>query len=659
MRFRFKVVSTLLVVVLLTQLFPLSVWASDIVVKGESGTAATNTASLTANTAEGEPYVVNEVESLRSEDQKHYRLSDGSYIAVSYDGAVHYQDDTGMWKEIDNTLSLKTFSIPGAAEELYIRREYQTVNGREVRRFAESLQQDGYLFSIASGEYRLDVSAVLAESDIGETAKPLLPPEEQLPEDEDPSVMPTINVNAESELDETQEPILEAAEPLDPEGEQVEVSENPEQETTEDEQTIPTEEGVTSEAPVVKETLPVLDEDTEIPFEKIEAVVLNPQRLEDTMTPEEIQKLPLSQQAAPQKFISKVSYADVWDDTDIVYETVGFNVKENIVVNAPQAQYTYEFQLEMDGLLPVENEDGSISLCTAQGSAVFLIPAPLMTDANGAQSEEVHYTLTPTQDGYQLTVVADPAWINAPERAFPVTIDPSVYLEGNNINKNIITSYVSSNSPTTPVSDIKRFVRAGRDNVGTYKGFIYFKNLPEIPDGCVVTSAQLNLYKTLYYGSTFYATLYEGTIQASYSDIETYLTGLTWNRHLTEISYGGSSSAENRTALSNCICRPGNAYLHDHYWDITRAAQTWYHSLSTAKPLLVMDGGGQAPAGRPPLPVMPTIRAIRCICRKLLCIIRTQLEQRVFTAITRSVSAGPELLLSMILRWRCRWKVPC
>ena len=76
MRFRFKVVSTLLVVVLLTQLFPLSVWASDIVVKGESGTAATNTASLTANTAEGEPYVVNEVESLRSEDQKHYRLSD-------------------------------------------------------------------------------------------------------------------------------------------------------------------------------------------------------------------------------------------------------------------------------------------------------------------------------------------------------------------------------------------------------------------------------------------------------------------------------------------------------------------------------------------------------------------------------------------------------
>lgn len=76
-------------------------------------------------------YVVGEDESLRKENEKHFRMSDGSYIAAVYPEAVHYLE-AGEWKEIDNTLSLTddgyvnaendfevTFSSDRNSNELY------------------------------------------------------------------------------------------------------------------------------------------------------------------------------------------------------------------------------------------------------------------------------------------------------------------------------------------------------------------------------------------------------------------------------------------------------------------------------------------------------------------------------------------------------------
>ena len=38
-----------------------------------------------------------EVEELRDESVKHFRLEDGSYIAAQYDVPVHYLDENGEW----------------------------------------------------------------------------------------------------------------------------------------------------------------------------------------------------------------------------------------------------------------------------------------------------------------------------------------------------------------------------------------------------------------------------------------------------------------------------------------------------------------------------------------------------------------------------------
>ena len=49
---------------------------------------------------------VAEITSLRTANTKHFRLSDGTYTAVSYAEPVHRQDANGAWQDIDNTLTL-------------------------------------------------------------------------------------------------------------------------------------------------------------------------------------------------------------------------------------------------------------------------------------------------------------------------------------------------------------------------------------------------------------------------------------------------------------------------------------------------------------------------------------------------------------------------
>ena len=51
-----------------------------------------------------------EVESLREENVKHFRLEDGTYRAISYDRPVHIKDENGNWQEIDNTLALNNIA---------------------------------------------------------------------------------------------------------------------------------------------------------------------------------------------------------------------------------------------------------------------------------------------------------------------------------------------------------------------------------------------------------------------------------------------------------------------------------------------------------------------------------------------------------------------
>lgn len=48
-----------------------------------------------------------EDETKRTQKEKHFKLSDGSYLAVQYDEPVHFLSEEGTWREFDNALSFE------------------------------------------------------------------------------------------------------------------------------------------------------------------------------------------------------------------------------------------------------------------------------------------------------------------------------------------------------------------------------------------------------------------------------------------------------------------------------------------------------------------------------------------------------------------------
>ena len=71
----------------------------------------------TADNPVAEAEIIGEDISKREESVKHFKMSDGSWLAASYPDVVHYKTSEGDWVEIDNTLHAKTLelSVPMAA----------------------------------------------------------------------------------------------------------------------------------------------------------------------------------------------------------------------------------------------------------------------------------------------------------------------------------------------------------------------------------------------------------------------------------------------------------------------------------------------------------------------------------------------------------------
>lgn len=67
---------------------------------------------------ESAPEIIGEVENLRnSDDVKHFRLSDGTYIAAKYGVPVHYYDN-GKWIDYDNSF-VENNSLDSKGEKEY------------------------------------------------------------------------------------------------------------------------------------------------------------------------------------------------------------------------------------------------------------------------------------------------------------------------------------------------------------------------------------------------------------------------------------------------------------------------------------------------------------------------------------------------------------
>ena len=111
----FRLCSMLLALVMLFNMLPTNAFAADL------STTKTENAAEPSNE---KVQILGEDESLRTVTQKHFRMSDGSFLAVDYGVPVHYLSESDTWQEINNVpdLSAKTNAYTarnGSAETNY------------------------------------------------------------------------------------------------------------------------------------------------------------------------------------------------------------------------------------------------------------------------------------------------------------------------------------------------------------------------------------------------------------------------------------------------------------------------------------------------------------------------------------------------------------
>lgn len=189
-----------------------------------------------------------------------------------------------------------------------------------------------------------------------------------------------------------------------------------------------------------------------------------------------------------------VVYDNIFKDIKFEYAVEGSTVKENIQLDSYQGMNTFYFELDVNDLKAIEQDDGSIHFVDDKNEFVFLIERPYMFDSNhnvgeeGVISHEITQDIQKTETGYLLTLTASEDYLTDPARVYPVTIDP--WIDVFQAEDTFVASNTSYNYHNTDYLFV-----GNHSTIGKTRSLLKF-NLPNIPNG-KVTGATLGLYQSV------------------------------------------------------------------------------------------------------------------------------------------------------------------
>ena len=280
---------------------------------------------------------------------------------------------------------------------------------------------------------------------------------------------------------------------------------------------------------------------------------------------------------------SRIIYEDILDGVDLEYIVVSNNVKENIIVKEQKDAYSYSFTLELNNLSASLSATGDIEITDPDsGEILYIIPAPVVYDANMTYASETdaYYTLeTIGQSKYCLTITANAVWMNASDRAFPVTIDPAIYHGGYGMQQ-MCDTCVSQNYPTS-VYGSRTYLKVGYDSANAnLKAYVAMRSLPTLPAGSMISKANLNLtYNGTSEGisaSNPLTLVAKKIIRSGYTSLWTE-SSTTYN---TAMTYGKVLDYNKITSATS-----GNVA----HWDITSAVVDWYADSTSNQGIAIMQ----------------------------------------------------------------------
>lgn len=272
-----------------------------------------------------------------------------------------------------------------------------------------------------------------------------------------------------------------------------------------------------------------------------------------------------NEQMTVDKQSGAVVYKGFNQQSDLEYIVTSNSLKENIVVYKPQAEYVYSFDLDSDGLIPVEQPNGSIILVESEASqeAVFTLDAPYMYDANGAESYDIELSIKENGDEYVVTVEADSTWLNNSEREFPVVIDPTWSAPNSKIQDVYVINGTFANSPRSNTE-----IRAGRNLTNTVRSYIKLTLPTNLPIGYSLYYSTLVLKKQNYFkvSKDIDIQAYDCKDAASWST-----SSISWNNQPFDNSNNGYLSS--KPELLSSVAAKSD--MDSYSFDITKAVSRW------------------------------------------------------------------------------------
>ncbi|HEY0829354.1 MAG TPA: hypothetical protein VGE40_14740, partial [Bacilli bacterium] len=172
---------------------------------------------------------------------------------------------------------------------------------------------------------------------------------------------------------------------------------------------------------------------------------------------------------------NEITYPGLFSNTDVRYRLLGSGVKEDLILHRYSNENTFTFELKLNGLKPLIENDGTISFSDTNGNKLWFFEKPYMTDAVEKYSDKVELTLRKENGKTYVDVVADQAFLQDPATQYPVTIDPTI----NNWDVQR-DNFVASSFPTSIFSS-NTYMHTGYNSYfGSTRSLVKFY-LPSLP----------------------------------------------------------------------------------------------------------------------------------------------------------------------------------
>ena len=159
---------------------------------------------------------------------------------------------------------------------------------------------------------------------------------------------------------------------------------------------------------------------------------------------------------------------------EVRYTVSPQKIKEDVILNEKGRVYALSMVIENCGY-KARLEDGAVIFEDNKGNDYFYVDAPLMYDAAGESSTAVQVLLKQTGKTVTVTYTPDKAWLDAPERVYPVTFDPAVTTEDYAAN---MEDYCTATTGSGPV-ECTTGNYAGVSGSTTYATYLRINNLPD------------------------------------------------------------------------------------------------------------------------------------------------------------------------------------